>query len=148
MIYPLKTVNIYYLWLRTLGSGSLMKLQSRHWLCLQAFERLDWSWRICFQDDSLSCLLAESLNPYWLLEGSLSSSPANLSIGLHECHHDRASIWLHPEGVIQVRARRELKCLFDLVWEHHFCLLPFIRNDSLSSVHATGDGNFRHGKEN
>lgn len=46
--------------------------------------KLEWGWRICFQDGSLT----------WLLSGGLSFSPCRLLQRLLECSHNMAAHFL------------------------------------------------------
>ena len=65
-----------------------------------------------------------------------------LSIGLLEYPHDH---WLLPEQVNQESKEGAIMPVYDIALEvrhHHFCLVLFIRNKSLSLVHSQEEGNW------
>lgn len=104
-------------------SGHLMRL----WLSVGVaivIWRLNWSWKICFQDDVLT----------WLLAGGLSSLPcgalcraAGVASG-HGCQlppeQGEASVSLGP----------------DIITHYHFCHILLSRTELLTATQLKGKG--------
>ena len=116
----LKTTNVYYL---TVSEDQEIWAQGFSWGCHQdvvgtaVIWRLDWGWKILFQDGA----------PTWLLAGGLGSSPCGRlqrAAWASSQHGD----WLSPEWVTQERG-----------WSSVTCVTLFIRRWSLSLAN-TQDG--------
>lgn len=93
--------------------------------------KLEWSWRIHFQDGALTWLLAEGFSSLW-------HGPFHMVAWVSSRHGS----WFSPEQLIQERARRRTYTAFyNLVSEvihHHYCYILFVRSESLCLSHTQG----------
>lgn len=106
--------------------------------------RLEWAWRIHFQDGSFTCLLVGGLSSSfagcWQMASVLHH--LDLCIRLVECPSWHSS-WLPQSGWSKRKSKEESTVFYDLVLEvirSNFYHILFIKSESVSTAHTQGEG--------
>lgn len=135
-MWLLKTTDIcfvQFLWVRNSGVASLrgpglaplLRLQARHQLGLQQ-SGIRLGWRICFQDFSLSCLLARGLSPSLVVGLLHRASWVSLQHGSWLC---KSKWYKKAEGRHNVFYHLASEAAF-----HHFHHILWLHMSALFSV--------------